>query len=92
MSRFHVLWKNRFQPWPRMEEGAHNSFRIPPPGIEFTLTSPKIGIECLPIVDPPWMPQVETKVEEVTIGQDTHVSIYNQILKNNNINCDNIYV
>lgn len=57
-----------------MEEGAHNSFRIPPPGIEFTLTSPKIGIECLPIVDPPWMPQVETKVEEVTIGQDTHVS------------------
>lgn len=59
-----------------MEEGAHNSFRIPPPGIEFTLTSPKIGIECLPIVDPPWMPQVETKVEEVAIGQDTHVSIY----------------
>lgn len=76
LFRFHVLWKNRFQPWPRMEEGAHNSFRIPPPGIEFTLTSPKIGIECLPIVDPPWMPQVETKVEEVTIGQDTHVSVY----------------
>lgn len=72
--RFHILWKNRFQPWPRMEEGAHNSFRIPPPGIEFTLTSPKIGIECLPIVDAPWMPQVETKVEEVAIGQDTHVS------------------
>jgi len=59
-----------------MEEGAHSSFRIPPPGIEFTLTSPKIGIECLPIVDPPWMPQVETKVEEVTIGQDTHVRTY----------------
>lgn len=58
-----------------MEEGAHNSFRIPPPGIEFTLTSPKIGIECLPTVDPPWMPQVETKVEEVTIGQDTHVIV-----------------
>ncbi|XP_025208646.1 protein unc-80 homolog isoform X2 [Melanaphis sacchari] len=73
--KFHILWKNRFQPWPRMEEGAHNSFRIPPPGIEFTLTSPKIGIECLPIVDPPWMPQVETKVEEVTIGQDTHRSL-----------------
>lgn len=58
-----------------MEEGAHNLFRIPPPGIEFTLTSPKIGIECLPTVDPPWMPQVETKVEEVAIGQDTHVSV-----------------
>uniref|UniRef100_A0A2S2Q2N9 Protein unc-80 n=1 Tax=Sipha flava TaxID=143950 RepID=A0A2S2Q2N9_9HEMI len=73
--KYHVLWKNRFQPWPRMEEGAHSSFRIPPPSIEFTLTSPKIGIECLPIVDPPWMPQVETKVEEVTIGQDTHRSL-----------------
>lgn len=61
-----------------MEEGANNSFRIPPPGIEFTLTSPKIGIECLPIIDPPWMPVVETKVEEVTIGQDTHVSLKNK--------------
>ncbi|XP_050528266.1 protein unc-80 homolog isoform X3 [Daktulosphaira vitifoliae] len=73
--KFHVLWKNRYQPWPRMEEGAHNLFRVPPPGIEFTLTSPKIGIECLPTVDPPWMPQVETKVEEVAIGQDTHRSL-----------------
>jgi hypothetical protein len=58
-----------------MEEGAQMSFKVPPPGIEFTLPSPKIGIESLPVVDPPWMPQVKTKVEEVTaISQETHVN------------------
>jgi hypothetical protein len=57
-----------------MEEGAHLTFKVPPPGIEFTLPSPKIGIESLPVVDPPWMPQVKTKVEEVTISQESHVS------------------
>ncbi|XP_069694360.1 protein unc-80 homolog isoform X2 [Periplaneta americana] len=73
--RFQVLWKLRYQVWPRMEEGAHLTFKVPPPGIEFTLPSPKIGIESLPVVDPPWMPQVKTKVEEVTISQESHVSI-----------------
>jgi hypothetical protein len=60
-----------------MEEGAHLTFKVPPPGIEFTLPSPKIGIESLPVVDPPWMPQVKTKVEEVTINQESHVSYVN---------------
>lgn len=73
LSRFQVLWKLRYQVWPRMEEGAHVTFKVPPPGIEFTLPSPKIGIESLPVVDPPWMPQVKTKVEEVTISQESHV-------------------
>lgn len=72
--RFQVLWKLRYQVWPRMEEAAHLTFKVPPPGIEFTLPSPKIGIESLPVVDPPWMPQVKTKVEEVTINQERHVS------------------
>lgn len=71
--RFQVLWKLRYQVWPRMEEGAHVTFKVPPPGIEFTLPSPKIGIESLPVVDPPWMPQVKTKVEEVTLNQESHV-------------------
>lgn len=71
--RFQVLWKLRYQVWPRMEEGAQLTFKVPPPGIEFTLPSPKIGIESLPVVDPPWMPQVKTKVEEVTINQERHV-------------------
>ncbi|GLG97294.1 Protein unc-80 homolog [Gryllus bimaculatus] len=73
--RFQVLWKLRYQVWPRMEEGAHMTFKVPPPGIEFTLPSPKIGIESLPVVDPPWMPQVKTKVEEVTISQESHRSL-----------------
>ncbi|XP_066582663.1 protein unc-80 homolog [Prorops nasuta] len=73
--RFQVLWKLRFQVWPRMEEAAHLTFKVPPPGIEFTLPSPKIGIESLPVVDPPWMPQVKTKVEEVTINQERHRSL-----------------
>ncbi|XP_043466068.1 protein unc-80 homolog isoform X3 [Leptopilina heterotoma] len=72
--RFQVLWKLRYQVWPRMEEAAHVTFKVPPPGIEFTLPSPKIGIESLPVVDPPWMPQVKTKVEEVTISQERHRS------------------
>lgn len=57
-----------------MEEGAHVTFKVPPPGIEFTLPSPKIGIESLPVVDPPWIPKVQTKVEEVTISQESRVS------------------
>lgn len=57
-----------------MEEGAQVTFKVPPPGIEFTLPSPKIGIESLPVVDPPWAPQVTSKVEEVTISQESHVS------------------
>jgi hypothetical protein len=60
-----------------MEENAHLTFKVPPPGIEFTLPSPKIGIESLPVVDPPWMPEVKTKVEEVTISQESHVSCMN---------------
>ncbi|XP_023318464.1 protein unc-80 homolog isoform X2 [Trichogramma pretiosum] len=70
--RFQVLWRHRYQVWQRMEEQAHATFKVPPPGIEFTLPSPKIGIESLPVVDPPWMPQVRTKVEEVTINQERH--------------------
>ncbi|XP_014281796.1 protein unc-80 homolog isoform X3 [Halyomorpha halys] len=74
--RFKVLWKMRHQVWCRMEEGAQLTFKVPPPGIEFTLPSPKIGIESLPVVDPPWMPQVKTKVEEVTaISQESHRSL-----------------
>lgn len=72
--RYQVLWKNRFQVWPRMEESAHVSFKVPPPGIEFTLPSPKIGIESLPVVDPPWCPRHQTKDMEVSLNQEKHVS------------------
>lgn len=58
-----------------MEEGAHVLFKVPPPGIEFTLPSPKIGIESLEVVDSPWELLVKTKVEEVTINQERHVRL-----------------
>lgn len=61
--RYQMLWKSRFQVWPRMEEGAHSTFKVPPPGIEFTLPSPKIGIESLPVVDPPWSPRQTKNME-----------------------------
>ncbi|KAJ8917160.1 hypothetical protein NQ315_012652 [Exocentrus adspersus] len=73
--RFQVLWKMRYQIWPRMEESAQVLFKVPPPGIEFTLPSPKIGIESLDVVDSPWELLVKTKVEEVTINQERHRSL-----------------
>uniref|UniRef100_A0A8D8WIK8 Protein unc-80 homolog n=1 Tax=Cacopsylla melanoneura TaxID=428564 RepID=A0A8D8WIK8_9HEMI len=72
IQRFQILWKLRYQVWPRMEDTAHVTFKVPPPGIEFTLPSPKIGSESLPVVDPPWMPQVKTKVDEVQLSQESH--------------------
>lgn len=63
-----------------MEDGAHLSFKVPPPGIEFTLPSPKIGIESLPVVDPPWCPRHQTKDMEVTLNQEQqHVYCKKQI-------------
>ncbi len=84
--RYQVLWKCRFQVWPRMEEGAHVSFKVPPPGIEFTLPSPKIGIESLPVVDPPWSPRQKTKDMEVTLNQERHVSKTTFTVNKNNRN------
>lgn len=72
--RYQILWKSRYQVWPRMEEGAHSTFKVPPPGIEFTLPSPKIGIESLPVVDPPWSPRL-TKNMEMTLNQERHRSL-----------------
>ncbi|XP_013174007.1 PREDICTED: protein unc-80 homolog isoform X2 [Papilio xuthus] len=73
--RFQVIWKLRYQVWPRMEEGASVTFKVPPPGIEFTLPSPKIGIESLAVVDPPWSPQVKDKDMEMTLNQERHRSL-----------------
>ncbi|KFM72573.1 Protein unc-80-like protein, partial [Stegodyphus mimosarum] len=68
--KFQVLWRNRYQCWPRMEDGAHITFKVPPPNIEFTLPSPKIATDHVPVADTPWMPHVKAKVEEVTLNQD----------------------
>ena len=33
--------------------------------IEFTLPSPKLGIESMPVIDPPWVPKFKTKVNAI---------------------------
>ncbi|KAI1307248.1 Protein unc-80 -like protein [Halotydeus destructor] len=73
INKFHLIWKSRYHCWPRMEDGAHLSFKVPPPSIEFTLPSPKIALDTQPVADPPWMPMSKAKVEEVTITQDQSV-------------------
>ncbi|XP_049335810.1 protein unc-80 homolog isoform X7 [Astyanax mexicanus] len=54
--KFYTIWRFRYQVWPRMEEGAQQIFKIPPPSINFTLPSPILGMPCVPMFDPPWVP------------------------------------
>ncbi|CAE1324419.1 UNC80 [Acanthosepion pharaonis] len=68
--RFGTLWQFRYQVWPRMEEGANNIFKVPPPNIDFTLPSPTIGLPTQTVVDPPWKPHFKAKIEEVTLNQE----------------------
>lgn len=70
INKFYVIWRARYQCWPRLEEGAHLYLKIPPPAIEFTLPSPKIALDSAPIIDSAFVPQIKSKVEEVTISQD----------------------
>ncbi|MBN3275438.1 UNC80 protein, partial [Polyodon spathula] len=62
--RFYTLWRFRFRVWPRMEEGAQQIFKIPPPSINFTLPSPILGMPCVPMFDPPWVPQSTGSVQD----------------------------
>ena len=48
-------------------------FQLPPPGIDFTLPSPTIGLQRQVPIDPPWQPHFKTKIEEVTVNQDQTV-------------------
>ncbi|XP_061686965.1 protein unc-80 homolog isoform X16 [Syngnathoides biaculeatus] len=62
--KFYTLWRFRYQVWPRMEDGAQQIFKIPPPSINFTLPSPILGMPCVPIFDPPWVPQNTGSVQD----------------------------
>ena len=73
INKFYKIWSNRYQFWPRLEEGAHLYLKVPPPAIEFTLPSPRIALESIPVVDPPYMPVTKSKVEEVTISQEPQI-------------------
>jgi hypothetical protein len=71
-----------YQVWSRLEENGHINMRVLPSQIEFTLPSPKIGIETLPLVDPAWLPRSKTKLDNIdmrrrgtTIISATKVSV-----------------
>ncbi|CAI2352462.1 unnamed protein product [Caenorhabditis sp. 36 PRJEB53466] len=74
IQRFYTLWRNRFHAWLKMEDGAQAFFKVPPPGIDFTLPSPAIGQSQLPVVDPPWMPHLKTKIEELSLKEEEHAT------------------
>ncbi|XP_046704530.1 protein unc-80 homolog isoform X4 [Silurus meridionalis] len=67
--KFYTVWRFRYQVWPRMEEGAQQIFKIPPPSINFTLPSPILGMPCVPMFDPPWVP-VNTGTVTDAISED----------------------
>ena len=75
MRKFQVIWKFRYQCWPRMEENAQHRLKLPPPTIEFTLPSPKIALSSMPVANPPWLPQSKYKVEEVTLNQEQTLQV-----------------
>ncbi|XP_030638088.1 protein unc-80 homolog [Chanos chanos] len=67
--KFYTVWRFRYQVWPRMEEGAQQIFKIPPPSINFTLPSPILGMPCVPLFDPPWVPLNAGSVQDA-ISED----------------------
>ncbi|XP_029696080.1 protein unc-80 homolog isoform X10 [Takifugu rubripes] len=71
--KFYTLWRFRYEVWPRMEEGAQQIFKIPPPSINFTLPSPILGMPCVPIFDPPWVPLNTGSVQD-PINEDQSYS------------------
>ncbi|KAJ8003918.1 hypothetical protein DPEC_G00153380 [Dallia pectoralis] len=71
--KFYTLWRFRYQVWPRMEEGAQQIFKIPPPSINFTLPSPILGMPCVPMFDPPWVPSNTGSVQD-PINEDNSKS------------------
>ncbi|KHJ85948.1 hypothetical protein OESDEN_14315 [Oesophagostomum dentatum] len=44
-------------------------------GLDFTLPSPAIGQSQLPVVDPPWMPHLKTKIEELSLKEEEHATV-----------------
>ncbi|VDM85845.1 unnamed protein product [Strongylus vulgaris] len=54
----------------RTEDALEVMKKVPPPSIDFTLPSPAIGQSQLPVVDPPWMPHLKTKIEELSLKEE----------------------
>ncbi len=50
--------------------------QILPPSIEFVLPSAALGIANLQAVDPPWMPHVKTRFQQVALNQEEFVGYF----------------
>ncbi|KAJ8031313.1 Protein unc-80-like [Holothuria leucospilota] len=71
IQRFATLWRFRHQVWPHMEDKASMTFKVPPPSIDFTVPSPTLGVNSLPVLDPPWMPTVLDNIDEVSTDEES---------------------
>ncbi|XP_071839173.1 protein unc-80 homolog isoform X3 [Apostichopus japonicus] len=71
IQRFATLWRFRHQVWPHMEDKASMTFKVPPPSIDFTVPSPTLGNNSLPVLDPPWMPTVVDNFDEVSSDEES---------------------
>ncbi|KAF8565276.1 hypothetical protein P879_07927 [Paragonimus westermani] len=70
VHRFRALWIHRHHVWSRLDEGAPNQLRLPPPFIEFVLPSPTLGYPGYETPDPAWQIRKGTSAEEVQLKQN----------------------
>nr|CDS15467.1 protein unc 80 [Echinococcus granulosus] len=68
--RFRALWTARQQVWSRLEEGASQCLKVPPPLIEYVLPSPTLGNPSIQVPDPAWETRKGTLAEEVQLKQN----------------------
>ncbi|VDK20530.1 unnamed protein product [Taenia asiatica] len=68
--RFRALWTARQQVWSRLEEGASQCLKVPPPLIEYVLPSPTLGNPSVQVPDPAWETRKGTSAEEVQLKQN----------------------
>ncbi|KAF6779228.1 hypothetical protein AHF37_01155, partial [Paragonimus kellicotti] len=69
-GEFRALWIHRHHVWSRLDEGAPNQLRLPPPFIEFVLPSPTLGYPGYETPDPAWQIRKGTSAEEVQLKQN----------------------
>ena len=81
MSVLQALWRNRYQVWQRLEENGQIAMKVTPSQIEFTLPSPKLGIESIPVIDPPWTPKAKTKINSTIQAKSSQQVSFAYFLK-----------
>lgn len=82
-----ALWRNRHQVWQRLEENGQITMKVTPSQIEFTLPSPKLGVEAMPVIDPPWEPKFKTKYNnalhergQVRLSESSYCRVLEKVL------------